>query len=88
MSSDSPASIIFDESGNPVSILFDGISYRLAVETTLTDGYDLLGTATNPLRVDPIGTTIQPIFGGVIAQGNAPVGNLFKGYPIVISGSR
>lgn len=38
MSNESPASILFDEFGNPVGVMFDGYVYRLQVQTTLTDG--------------------------------------------------
>ncbi len=86
MSADSPAAIIFDENGNPVSVVLDGTTYRLAVDSILSDGYNQLGTATNPLRIDPVGQTVQPVMGMVVAQGNAPVGNSFRGYPVVIAG--
>ena len=86
MSADSPANILFDDLGNPIGVISDGIVYRLQVETTLSDGYAPLGTSTNPLRIDPIGSTVTPIMGMVVAQGNAPVNNLFKGYPVVIAG--
>lgn len=33
----------------------------------LTDGVNLLGTATHPLRIDPTGTTTQPVSGTVTA---------------------
>lgn len=36
--------------------------------TKVTDGYDVLGTATHPLRIDPVGTTTQPISGTVTAN--------------------
>jgi len=32
MSADSPASILFDELGNPVGVIVDGVIYRLQVE--------------------------------------------------------
>ena len=38
MSSDSPASILFDELGNPVGVIQDGVIYRLQVEAKLVDG--------------------------------------------------
>jgi hypothetical protein len=37
MSNESPASILFDELGNPVGVMFDGYVYRLQVQTTITD---------------------------------------------------
>lgn len=37
MSQDSPASILFDELGNPVGVMFDGYVYRLQVQTTITE---------------------------------------------------
>jgi len=86
MSSDSPAAILFDELGNPVGVIFDGYTYRLQVQATISDGYSQLGTATNPLRIDPVGQTVQPVMGVVVVQGNAPIGNQFKGYPLVIAG--
>ena len=36
MSTDSPASILFDEFGHPIGVLFDGYVYRLQVEAKLT----------------------------------------------------
>lgn len=40
----------------------------------ITDGTNVLGTATHPVRVDPTGTTTQPISGTVTV--NAGTGNL------------
>jgi len=58
---DSPAVIIFDENGNPVGVEYDGVVYRLQVEATLTDGYVQIGTLSDPIRVDPTGSTAQPV---------------------------
>jgi len=39
----------------------------------LSDGTNLLGTPANPIRVDPTGTTIQPVSGTITAnQGTSP----------------
>lgn len=37
MSSDSPAAILFDELGNPVGVIYDGVIYRLQTQTIITD---------------------------------------------------
>jgi len=65
--SDSPAVIIYDSNGNPVK-LFDldtagGTEYNLGVSIRLPfDGGSVPGgTITAPIRIDPIGTTTQPI---------------------------
>ena len=47
MSQDSPAAILFDELGNPVGVIFNGIVYRLQTETTITDG------TNGPVAVKP-----------------------------------
>lgn len=47
MSNESPAAILFDENGNPVGVIFDGVVYRLQTETTITDGYN------GPVAVKP-----------------------------------
>lgn len=39
MSNESPASILFDENGNPIGVSFDGYVYRLQVQTIIDDGY-------------------------------------------------
>jgi hypothetical protein len=39
MSNESPASILFDELGNPVGVMFDGYIYRLQTQTIIDDGY-------------------------------------------------
>lgn len=39
MSNESPAAILFDESGHPIGVIFDGTFYRLATQTVITDGY-------------------------------------------------
>lgn len=41
----------------------------------VTDGTNVLGTATHPVRTDPTGTTTQPVSGTVTAQ-QATAGNL------------
>jgi hypothetical protein len=50
MSNDSPASILFDELGNPVGITYDGYVYRLQTQTTITDTYN------GPVAVKPPNT--------------------------------
>lgn len=49
MSNESPAAIIYDSLGNPVGVVLDGSIYRLQVEAKLTDGYNILGTLSNPI---------------------------------------
>jgi hypothetical protein len=39
MSNESPAAILFDELGNPVGVMLDGVVYRLQTETIIVDGY-------------------------------------------------
>src|SRR6185369_15388195 len=39
MSNESPASILFDELGNPIGVMLDGYVYRLHVQTIIDDGY-------------------------------------------------
>jgi hypothetical protein len=50
MSNESPASILFDEFGNPVGVLFDGYVYRLQVQTTIDDS-----AGHGPVTVKPGG---------------------------------
>lgn len=40
-------------------------------KTAISDGTSVLGTPTNPVRVDPTGTTVQPVSFGHIAQAPA-----------------
>jgi hypothetical protein len=40
MSADSPAVILFDESGNPIGNISDGYANRLQTEIVITDGYN------------------------------------------------
>ena len=49
--SDNPAVILYDNLGNPVGVVLDGLIYRLQVQAILTDGYSSnpLGTVGNPL---------------------------------------
>ena len=87
MSSDSPVSIVFGINGDPVQVItIDGITYRLSVDTTLSDGYNQLGTIQNPLIIDPAGERVTPIVGSVIAIGTQPNGYIYHGQPVVISG--
>ena len=39
MSADSPASILFDQLGNPVGVIYDVYVYRLQTQSQITDGY-------------------------------------------------
>jgi hypothetical protein len=48
MSDESPASILFDELGNPVGVWFDGSVYRLQVQALFTDGYGNGPAAVTP----------------------------------------
>jgi hypothetical protein len=43
----------------------------------LTDGTNLLGALAHPLRVDPTGTTTQPVSGTVAVSGTVPVSGTF-----------
>lgn len=70
MSSDSPAAILFSETGQPVGVVFDGIVYRLQADTRITDGYSIVGT-TNvapgviALKVD----VVKTVSGGSVGTG-------------------
>lgn len=33
-----PASILYDENGNPIGVLYDGTVYRLKVDAVISDG--------------------------------------------------
>lgn len=48
MANDSPASILFDELGNPIGVIFDGTAYRLQVQALFTDGYGNGPAAVTP----------------------------------------
>ena len=69
MSNESPASILFNESGNPVGIVFDGIVYRLQTQTSVTDGYN-----NGPVAVKPPFTAAEssdPAFVVAISPNNS-----------------
>jgi len=72
MTTDSPASILFDETGNPVGVIFDGYFYRLQVQTILTDGYN--GTVS-----------VKPPNTGAISSDPALVVAISPNNPITIS---
>jgi hypothetical protein len=55
MSNDSPASILFDENGNPVGVMFDGYVYRLQTDTIITDS-----DGNGPAAVKPPFTAAGP----------------------------
>jgi hypothetical protein len=55
MSQDSPASILFDELGNPVGVIFDGTIYRLQTQDIIVDGY-----GNGPVAVKPPNTPAVP----------------------------
>lgn len=64
MSSDSPASVLFDINGNPIGSLLDGYgSYRLKVDAegsfVLSDGDNPLGTTTNPIITGGVGPNLS-----------------------------
>ena len=75
MSDISPAAVLYDEGGHPVAVVLDGAIYRLVTSAKLEAGTNLvgkfqlrdpgdtvnLGDAVNPVRVDPTGTTTQPV---------------------------
>lgn len=86
MSADSPAAILFDDLGNPVGVLFDGTVYRLQVQALLTDGYNTLGISSNPVSIDPVGNTPQPVVGSVVAFGGTQTGSVARANPILIGG--
>lgn len=48
MSNDSPASILFDELGHPVGVIFDGTVYRVQTQDIIVDGY-----GNGPVAVKP-----------------------------------
>lgn len=50
MANESPATILFDEFGNAVTVTFDGYSYRLDTTSALTDGVN------GPVAVKPPNT--------------------------------
>jgi hypothetical protein len=58
---------------------------------SLTDGSSVLGTGSNPLRIDPTGSTTQPVTGtgtaGSPASGIVSVQGIPGGTPVTISGS-
>lgn len=68
MSNESPASIIFDESGNPVGIVFDGTVYRFQTQTTITDGYSNGPVAVKPPNTAALST--DPAFVVAISPNN------------------
>jgi hypothetical protein len=49
-------------------------------KTAISDGTDILGTATSPVRVDPTGTTVQPV--SVVSGGGTPPANGPTGSPV------
>jgi len=51
MSNESPASILFDELGNPIGVLFDGYVYRLQTQTVIDDA-----AGHGPVTVKPANT--------------------------------
>ena len=51
MANDSPASILFDELGHPIGVLFDGYVYRIQTSSVLTDS-----NGNGPATVKPANT--------------------------------
>src|SRR5271154_2426709 len=89
---DSPASILFDEFGNPVGVQFDGYVYRLQVQGTIVDGYGHGPAAVKPANTpataeDPaLVVTLSPnntISVGTVNQGNP--NTLPEAWPITIT---
>ncbi len=84
MSSDSPASILFDENGNPIGVINDGITYRLQVEAKITDGYSTVGitdvVGSKALKVDVVKT---------VASGSAGSGGTSSNFddPFPVAGT-
>jgi hypothetical protein len=76
MSQDSPASIIFDELGNPVGVLFDGYVYRLQTQTIIDDA-----SGHGPVTVKPGGE-------GAVASDRALVVSFSPNSPITTSQAR
>jgi hypothetical protein len=69
MSNESPASILFDENGNPVGVIFDGTIYRLQTQDIIVDGY-----GNGPVSVTPPftpATTADPALVVAISPNNS-----------------
>jgi len=68
MANDSPAVILYDGYGNPVTVILDGSTYRVAVDAKLSgvaiDGYSLRVTNQNPL------STFNAIGAGIVTAQN------------------
>ena len=45
---------------------------NLIGQVEITDGTNILGTSTHPVRIDPTGTTVQPVDGGLTHNNAAP----------------
>jgi hypothetical protein len=50
----------------------------------MTDGTNILGTSTHPVRIDPTGTTTQPVSGTVTANQGSP-NSLANAWPVELS---
>jgi predicted SnoaL-like aldol condensation-catalyzing enzyme len=56
MPQESPATILFDEFGNPIGVIFDGVEYRLQTQTTIVDGYGDGPVAVKPPNTPAVAT--------------------------------
>jgi hypothetical protein len=73
-----PVVIASDQSAIPVTgtvISNQGTPNSIANSwpVEITDGTNILGTATHPVRIDPTGTTVQPVSGSVSVSGTVAV---------------
>lgn len=68
MANSFPVVIASDQSAFPVN---QGLQGTIAQSwfTQITDGTNVLGTPTHPIRTDPTGTTVQPVSGTVAISG-------------------
>lgn len=62
--------VVFNNSVQVEGEIDQGVPTTLsnAWPTKITDGANILGVLNNPIRIDPIGTTAQPVSGTIIAN--------------------
>lgn len=81
MAGDSPAAILFSETGSPIGVLYDGIVYRLQADARITDGYSVVGitdvAGQKALKVDVVKTVGS---GGVGSGGTSS--NFLDVFPV------
>ena len=67
------------------SVLITQDTYAIAAEqqtaVELTDGTNIIGTSTHPVRIDPTGTTLQPVSGNINQTKTTP------GYEAITDGT-